>query len=195
MPIPPFNISGVLPPYLGFTAGGQASHMSPYRATTTEVITQFDYSLPRRDILAGWLSYRIALRQIGINRGFQWLDGSFLEDKERLIGQPPNDLDIVVFVKRPARMRTNPMFRHFINANAALFDRSRVRASFLLDAFWIDLNGDPSVSVDAARYYLQLFSHQRAGLWKGMVQVRQDDSANDRALLAALRAHAQGATP
>ena len=35
--------------------------------------------------------YRAALRAVGFDRGFQWLDGSFVEDRV------PKDLDVVSF--------------------------------------------------------------------------------------------------
>lgn len=51
-----------------------------------------------------------------------------------------------------------------------------MKQTFLLDAFFLSLQGDPETLVFLSRYYLQLFSHQRQTfLWKGMVQVRIED--------------------
>jgi hypothetical protein len=97
MPIPAFSIDGVLPPYVGPGGpGGAPQDMTPYVATAVEVVLTLGTTPRRRTILGRWLDHRAALRGLGFQRGFQWLDGSFVEQKE------PNDLDIVTFVFRPA---------------------------------------------------------------------------------------------
>lgn len=96
MPIPAFTIDGVLPPYVG-PAGpaGAVEDLSPYTVTAIEVVTTLGFTDEHRAILLGWLRHRAALRAIGFDRGFQWLDGSFVEQKE------PRDLDVVAFLYRP----------------------------------------------------------------------------------------------
>jgi hypothetical protein len=39
---------------------------------------------------------------VGIVEGFQWIDGSFIEDAEKSRGRPPADIDIITFGGRPA---------------------------------------------------------------------------------------------
>src|SRR5580692_10607499 len=96
-PLPPFISSGVLPPHL---AGAASPHdRSPYEATPAEVVARFATSGPRRVILRGYLDYRAALREAGFAEGYQWLDGSFVEDVERTEGRPPNDVDVVTFYR------------------------------------------------------------------------------------------------
>ena len=73
--------------------------MSPYAATALEVVTTFGDSPERQVILRGWLAHRAAMREAGFRKGFQWLDGSFVEDKQ------PRDLDIVTFLYRPTGVR------------------------------------------------------------------------------------------
>lgn len=81
MPIPAFTIDGVLPPFVGPDGpGGNLEDMSPYAVTAIEVITTLGGSDEREAILRGWLRHREALRASGFVRGFQWLDGSFVED-------------------------------------------------------------------------------------------------------------------
>ena len=49
-----------------------------------------------------------------------------------------------------------------------------------MDAFFIDLLDPPELIVDASRYFLGLFSHQRITMiWKGMLQVRLEDAQDD----------------
>jgi hypothetical protein len=182
MPIPSFTIDGVLPPYVGPNGpGGAAEDMSPYVATAFEVVTTLASSPERRDILRGWLNHRADLRAIGFERGFQWLDGSFVEDKQ------PRDLDVVSFLYRPQIIQTPQQLLMVMRANGALFVRNLVKAQYRLDAFPIDLDGSPEALVSSARYFLGLFSHRRGDdLWKGMLQVRMEDAADDAAALASL---------
>ena len=57
-----------------------------------------------------------------------------------------------------------------MQANPELFSRQRVRQTYYLDAFPIDLNGSPETLVGVSRYFLGLFSHRRGDItWKGMV--------------------------
>src|SRR5690606_3604995 len=98
MPIPHFTIDGVLPPYVGPNGpGGAFEDLSPYEVSATEVVTTFGTTQNRQDILRKWLQHRASLRAAGVVRGFQWLDGSFLEQKE------PNDLDTVSLIYRPVQ--------------------------------------------------------------------------------------------
>jgi hypothetical protein len=184
MPIGPFTIDGVLPPFVGPRGpGGAVEDMSPFSVTALEVVTTLGWCKQRRAILQGWLNHRAALRGIGFNRGFQWLDGSFVESKD------PQDLDLVTFLYRPTTVRDTKQLMELMQANLTLFDRDRVRSSFRLDFFPVDLNGSVEGVVNAAKYFFGLFSHRRGdGLWKGMLQVRLEDSKDDEAALATLKA-------
>lgn len=182
MPIPTFTIDGVLPPYVGpHGPGGASEDLSPYAVTALEVVSTLGWSNPRRTILRGWLQHRAALRLAGFDRGFQWLDGSFVENKD------PKDLDVVAFLHRPSHVQDHLALSGLVNANLSLFDRAQVKAAFHLDFFPIDLNGSAETLVNLTRYWLGLFSHRRHDdLWKGMLQVRLDDPADDAAALCAL---------
>lgn len=184
MPIPPFTINGVLPPYVGPDGpGGAAEDMSPYVTTGLEIVSTLASTNERRAILLGWLKYRADLRAIGFERGFQWLDGSFVEDKE------PRDLDVVSFLYRPPGISDPTQLLMVMRANAKLFVRNLVKAEYKLDAFPIDLDGSPEALVSSTRYFLGLFSHRRGDdVWKGMLQVRFEDVGDDAAALAALGA-------
>ncbi len=182
MPIPGFNINDVLPPYTGPTGpGGAPDDMSPYEVSATEVVTTFSTTPERQSILHGWLAHRAALRSLGFMRGFQWLDGSFVEKKD------PRDLDIVTFIYRPLGIGDANALARLIGANLNVFLRPRVKATYKLDFFPIDLDGSPEAIVNLTRYYTGLFSHRRGDeIWKGMLQVRLEDAADDAAALAAL---------
>lgn len=164
MPIPGFTIDGVLPPFVGPDGpGGAPEDLSPYSTTASEVVTNFGTTVVRREILEGWLSHRTGLRAIGFDRGFQWLDGSFVENKE------PGDLDIIAFLFRPPGIRDRDMLARLLQGNIGLFGRTQVKATYRLDFFPIDLNGTAEAIVNLTRYWLSLFSHRRQdNLWKGI---------------------------
>lgn len=182
MPIPSFTIDGILPPFVGPNGpGGAPEDLSPYQTTAAEVVTTLATTATRRTILKGWLGHRASLRAIGFDRGFQWLDGSFVENKE------PQDLDIVTFFYRPPGIHDGSTLAKIMQGNITLFGRAQVKASFHLDFFAVDLNGTPEALVSLTRYWLGLFSHRRVdSLWKGMLQVRLDDEVGDAAALALL---------
>jgi hypothetical protein len=182
MPIPSFTLDGVLPPYVGPNGpGGRAEDLSPYECSAVEVVTTFGTTPNRQDVLRRWLDHRSRLRAIGLDIGFQWLDGSFVEQKE------PRDLDIVSFTFRPQAVVNLPDWQALVLANRALFERGAVKNAFRLDAFFVDLHGHPEITVEAARYLIGLFSHRRGdGTWKGMLKVRLENRADDADAIAML---------
>jgi hypothetical protein len=192
MPIPPFSIDGVLPPYVGPSGpGGSSQDMSPYEASVVEIVSTLGTSARRKTILTHWLDHRADLRAIGCQRGFQWLDGSFVENKD------PNDLDVVTFVFRPLTAIDHAKFRAFLMANRHVLDPAQVKARYMLDAFFVDLNAFPESVVSVSRYWFGLFSHRRVDeLWKGMLQVRLENAGDDSAARTILQsAPLGGAAP
>lgn len=182
MSIPAFTIDGILPPFVGADGPGDApSAMTPYLVTAEEVAVRFGSTENRKNILRGWLDYRAALRAAGFVGGFQWLDGSFVEDKE------PKDIDVMTFTYRPPILQDPAQRTPWIAAHGYLYDRAVVKQRFKVDAFPIDLNGHPETLVDATRYYGALFSHRRGdNLWKGMLAVRLENQADDWAAAAVI---------
>jgi hypothetical protein len=57
-------------------------------------------------------------RALGFNRGFQWLDGSFVENKD------PRDLDVVTFLYRPPGIHDAGELPRLLRANLNLFGRT-----------------------------------------------------------------------
>lgn len=182
MPIPPFTIDGVLPPYVGPDGpGGAFDEMSPYVVTSVEVVATLGTTDDRKTILRGWLDHRAALRAIGFDRGFQWLDGSFVEDKD------PKDVDVVTFLYRPSGVQSSTDLLNLMKSNPSLFVHHQVKTTFRVDFFPIDMNASPEVLVSLTRYFCGLFSHRRVDeLWKGMLQVRLEDDTSDAVAFALL---------
>ena len=137
-----------------------------------EVVQRFSGSPERVDILRGLLAYRSMLRTAGIVDGYQWVDGSFVEDCERLNQRAPNDVDVVTFAYRPSQWQDNDEWQIFFDTNDQLFDRVSIKRDHSCDVFYEDLNLPGHILVSRARYWFGLFSHQRASsLWKGMLQI------------------------
>jgi hypothetical protein len=170
--------------------------MSPYPVTVTEVVTHFATTDERKAILAGWLEYRRALRTAGLAIGFQWLDGSFLEDKETLSNSPPGDIDVVIFTRRPANIQSDGDWKDFIAANRNLFNHGAVKHNYKVDAYFVDLDGNSRDVILQTRYFLLLFSHQRdTHIWKGLLEVEQDSRNEDDVALSILMSNVPGVTP
>lgn len=73
---------------------GHSIERSPYQVRMIDVAETFSFSEKRRVILKGLLSYRKALYDAGILLGFQWINGSFMENIEMLEQRAPNDMDV-----------------------------------------------------------------------------------------------------
>lgn len=159
--------------------------MSPYRASISELARQFATSAERKAILTGLLNYRHKLKSIGFTSGFQWFDGSFLEDCETQRSRAPADIDIVSFAHRPVTHATRSAFNGLWSRNQDLFSPPESKRLFLCDAYFVDLDLQPTVVVDRTRFWFGLFSHTKVGeTWKGIVQVPlHSDDSNARKLL------------
>lgn len=156
--------------------------MSPYEANLQEFVVHFATSLERVAILRGLLSYRREFRLIGVVDGWQWMDGSFVENVEALRSRAPADIDLVTFSRVPGDAAEK---RRVVLANMNLFDRAQTKALYKCDAFFVDLDKKPELLVDDSRYWFGLFSHQRdTALWKGVIKVPLQAQANDDAVLA-----------
>lgn len=183
MPVPSFNIHGVLPPYIGPNGpGGAPSDMSPYEATVLEVVAHFSSTAERRAILRDWLQHRSEMGARGVVHGFQWIDGSFVEDKV------PADIDVITYFRRPQGHESDVAIGTLFLNEADVFRRAPIKARLKVDAMFVDLDSPPESVVLQTRYYGSLFSHRRGDdLWKGMVSV-PIDHANDGVAIALLDA-------
>lgn len=183
--IPAFNLSGVIPPYIGGDPTVSAN-MAPYRTTLEDLVVRFSTSPERREILAGLIQYREGLRGLGFTNGFQWVDGSFVEDVERIRNRPPGDVDIVSFIYIPSQSAADQQaWVDKVTQNPWLITRAESKRLFKCDAFLVNLTTHPEFLVNQTKYWFGLFSHQRdTALWKGMLEISlAEDSA---AALAAL---------
>jgi hypothetical protein len=165
--IPSWNISGLLPP-IRPGEPGYALDRSPYDATMSEVIDHFGTSADRLAILLGLLDYRRELYNHRIVEGFQWLDGSFMEDVETLRGRSPNDVDVVTFFRLPAGQTQISL----LDQARHLFDVEYTKENYRVDAYPMVLD-EPMEErqVHQVSYWYSMWSHTRDRNWKGFVRV------------------------
>jgi hypothetical protein len=168
---------------------GSFASQSPYKTTPENLILRFGISPARNEILRGLLTYREALRTAGLQEGFQWIDGSFVEDKEKSKGLAPADVDVVTLFKRPPNLSLdadwNPVATTLLST---LFDPDYCKANFHCDAYTIDLGGLSQNVAMLSAFWFSLFSHQRATYrWKGIVQIPLGPAIVDAAADAELR--------
>lgn len=175
--IPSFNQSGYLPPFISSPAN--PAGLSPYRVSLYDFVSHFSTSNQRNLIIDGFLKYREAIKKLGITEGFQWVDGSFVEDVEKNKSRPPNDIDIVTFASRPAQYQLIEDWQQFLSINKGLFDPNLTKSQYLCDAYYVDMNLSPFHIARVASYWFGLFSHQRATYqWKGLIEISLSDDEN-----------------
>lgn len=179
-----FNNFGVLPPFEGSPA--DPMDFTPYRWTSGDLVRRMGFSPERIKLLSHLMEYRRALRVEGV-QGLQWLDGSFLEDAERLKGRAPNDIDVMNLVLH------DPQITPSHSAWPLLTDRPALKSTYHLDvmepiALYVDPTGRHAVCLETFTYFFSLFSHTRMDhfgfpVWKGMIElelssnVSEDDEA------------------
>lgn len=166
--IPAWNNQGVIPPI--DINSPAAFPRSPYVVSLSDVVQRFATTRARVTILQGFLAYRAALQAAGLTQGFQWLDGSFMENKELMLKANPGDIDVMTFFHLPPGVTQGTIAAR----NPLVFGpNGKVRKQqFHVDAYLIDLASSPEILVRQSAYWYGLFAHSRRNfIWKGFLQV------------------------
>lgn len=194
---PDWNNRGIIPPIPADPRFATGQPRSPYPVSLLEVVQRFSTSTKRVAILRGFLRYRTALHRAGLTKGFQWLDGSFLENKEVMIGQTPGDIDVATFFYLP----TGTSQADLLSRDALAFgsDGLARKNAFYVDAYLIPLDTPTEIPIEDlvwnSHYWYGVFSHSRRNfLWKGFLQINLA-SGEDAAAAAFLATLSGGATP
>jgi len=174
--IPDWNQDGVIPPR---DPNDPASfNRSPYRASLVDVITRFGSSPVRRELLSGSLDFRAELHRAGLTEGFQWIDGSFVEDVERTRGRAPWDIDVVTFFYAP-HGRTDESVYY---ASPGVFDNALIKETYKIDSYLVPLSrANLEIAIELAAYWYSLWSHTREEKWKGYLQISLDPGDDEAA--------------
>lgn len=188
--IPQWTSQGVLPPVN--SVAPTAADRSPYPVTLTDLVLRYATSQARNRILRGFLEFRAALHSARLDKGFQWVDGSFLEDVQMIEGREPRDVDVVTFFHLPDGQTQEDLVRN----SPRLFNPVDTKADYRVDAYFVQLNGNaPEPLVGQSAYWYSLWSHRRNGQWKGYLQIELS-SANDQVAQANLeKMTSQGGQP
>lgn len=171
--IPPFDHNYVLPPYVGNTPTVRAAQ-SPYYTDIMELCKHFGVTRSRVNILKGFVQFRLEAYTHGISNTIQWIDGSFVEDNLKRENAEPNDIDVVTFICMPREVQEKILlsFPDFVDCTIS-------KQKYHVDHYIIDI-GTPNAAVRNIQYWLQLFSHNRYGVWKGMLEIPlYQDNTND----------------
>lgn len=165
-PIPAFDQNKVLPPFISSPAEAVES---PYKCSTLELCQRFAYNRKRKLILEGFLGFRRRLNEYQIVQGVQWLDGSFVEDKENdKRADVPGDIDVLTLFGGVGVENGERIIAEF----PAFIYNDLSKTHFLVDHFPIRIDSTPMATVNQLKYWLQLFTHQKETLvWKGIVEV------------------------
>ena len=178
MNIPEWDINKVLPPIHPETPEGQEHdilYRAPYAAPLAEIIDRFATTLQRADLIEKFLGYRAALHQAGITEGFQWINGSFVENiEESPRKRSPDDIDVVTFYFRDESASPN---------YEDLFNPRITKQNFNVDAYGIELDQPLDVATATTIGHLHsLWSHRRFNnVWKGFIQTDLDPTEDDPA--------------
>ena len=178
--IPDWNAQGVLPP--NDPLDPTAVERSPYLVSSTDFVLHFGTTPKRQAILLGLLDFRATLYSAGLSTGFQWVDGSFLEDIETIENREPADMDVVTFYQLPSGQTQ----RSFAPAHQDIFNHADTKKRFLIDAYFVTLNDNPpAYLVEQSAYWYSVWSHRRNSQWKGYLQIdlSQTDDATAKAEL------------
>jgi hypothetical protein len=161
--------------------------MSPFKVTVLEFVASFALTRERVQILEGFLEFRRRIHGLGITRGLQWIDGSFVEMNDPV--RAPRDVDLVTFFFRPPNLAAGPAWEAAIDAHPEIFEHPHVKTELKCDTYWVDLSvAAPLHHVDQTRYWFGLFSHRRASQqWKGMLQLPLGSLAEDHEAARLLR--------
>jgi hypothetical protein len=186
--IPAWNPEGLLPPV--DAAAPTSANRAPYAVSLADFALRFSTSSNRIEILAGFLNYRAALHAAGLTDGFQWVNGSFMENVEVCPRRKrsPNDVDVVTFFRLPSGTTQAAVAASF----PELFPRAQnehdgLEARFKVDAYLVSLGGRGEQLVDRTAYWYGVWGHQRETLkWKGFLQLdlAPTEDAAARALVA-----------
>ena len=153
--------------------------MSPYQVSTLEMAQRFCTTSERIKIFRGFLVLRQMLRSLGFQAAWQWVDGSFCEDCERLRSRPPKDIDVITLYRRPSG-KPDPKAAFQLLVAANLHDRVATKATYHCDAYWVDGDHPAWQQNRQLTYWFGLLTHQRVThLWKGLLSVELGPNDDD----------------
>ena len=180
-----FNHHGFLPPVN--IESPVDDKRSPYKVELSKFVALFSIacseyqSKHRIRLLRGFLEYRAELHKIGIVDGFHWVNGSFVTYKEKIVKQPPSDIDVFTLFRLPEGESQQSLEKR----NSELFDHDKSLALYGIDSYHlcIDVNTSLYNIIDQTNYWYGMWSHQKnTHVWKGFIQIDLSPQEDKEAL-------------
>lgn len=160
--IPDWDSFGIIP------ASIYGEPNSPYEVSLPDIVAQFGSTESRQSLLMGLLNFRAELHSAGLVQGFQWIDGSFMENVEERENRNPRDIDLVTFFYIPDHHTQESLVQEF----SSIFDHDEVKDIYAVDSYFVPLNQvSPETIVNRSVYWHSLWSHNRDSRRKGYLQV------------------------
>ena len=143
----------------------------------------------RRVLLRNLITYRGLLASDGYINGFQFIDGSFVENVEIIGPREPSDIDVFSLLHAPQKYHADAALWASVGLQfwvGEIIDMPKNKARFKLDTYALLFEEmTPSSLIRNIIYWYSLFSHQRdTFLWKGFVALPLNDADDQAALLA-----------
>ncbi|WP_336187196.1 DUF6932 family protein [Pseudomonas aeruginosa] len=174
--IPLWNHQGIIPPI--DESNPTSPIRAPYQTDVVQIVERYATTFERCDVLEGFLSHRAQIHRMGIASGFQWLDGSFMENVELLEGRHPNDMDVVMFADIPKAVEQALQPQDI----QMLVDNPWIKENYKVDFYLLPLSESPETLIEMAAYWYSMWSHRRSMQWKGFLSVRLESGLDQNAL-------------
>ncbi|EOG8356957.1 TPA: hypothetical protein ACMFQU_006053 [Pseudomonas aeruginosa] len=174
--IPLWNHQGIIPPI--DESNPTSPVRAPYQTDVVQIVERYATTFERCDVLEGFLSHRAQIHRMGIASGFQWLDGSFMENVELLEGRHPNDMDVVMFADIPKAVEQALQPQDI----QMLVDNPWIKENYKVDFYLLPLSESPETLIEMAAYWYSMWSHRRSMQWKGFLSVRLESGLDQNAL-------------
>lgn len=170
-----FNEQGLLPTFLGSPTSLQ--NRSPFQYSIECFARDFidgyeGFNAERRSkLIMGLLGYRKLLYDHGIVKGFNWIDGSFVTNKELLVGAPPNDLDVYSILELPEGETQESLADKF----PYISDHDKILQDLSLDTYFHFVDTDNfnyDSTIKSAVYFHSIWTqYKNTTLYKGYIRV------------------------
>jgi len=166
-PVPEWTAEGIIPAFDYLEPAG-FNNRAPYKSDLLELIERFGTSIERCEILRGFLKFREKLHTMGLQKGFQWVNGSFVEDVETIRQRSPSDIDVISFHQYPDQSTVDGWTKHDLQT----FNATYTKRTYKVDAYFENLDSASSYLVSRSTYWFGLFTHQKNTFaWKGCLQI------------------------
>ena len=115
----------------------------------------------------GLLDLRASFRSAGLREGFQWVDGSFVDDPGHRT-EEPKDIDVVTFFHLPP----GETQQSFSTKNSPIFDASANKIRYGVHSYFVVLDpNNIAYMIDRTCYWNSFWSHDRESQWKGYLEI------------------------